>query len=500
MRNIIAAVLSFCLIFSLTGCTKTQSNHQTQTSVQNTAPSYTPLAELDENILALLSRNVSFGQDDFSALETHLAGIRVTYPCEELYGVMDAYEKYTALPQYTSTHENYFSDGVFTAQELYGIVKLNNAAEGFMPNQTISDSDLEYVCTIIAPVLLEYGQKMSASDAALLSEKVSELKIFTFSGFAAGSYDSNTGRFGLDMNLKEKEEFTRTVQHETHHMLQSSSLAEREAGGYENRYGFSYIFDEEEDQPLNFLWMTEGSAELLTHNRLDSREYDVYESIIKTINYIKVATILRPDLDETSFETLSLSADFDGLFRYFDCQTEEEKQEYTNMMAAINYMYDLQFCSDAFEARCQQKYGEALSSDDLRSGVISSLGTALSREFFRNLTAALKDQTLTVEDLFTLNVLFEHRVCDYSLYRGPEKCADMLLSYHTMQTQFFAVLAEKLAVSVDELYAAYDVYYTKAQLQVAHIRLISAEEAAFLQYTTDTSVNRRYDTVNRLLN
>lgn len=535
MRKFIAMILTVCLLCSVAGCAGVGGDRKAPAAEQNatqpslsinpttgkkpsattapsnppatTAPSnppattapYQPPAKLNDDMLAMLAREVSFGSNDFAALQAQLASLQVTYPHEELYGILDAYARYTAIPSYTSTHENYFADGVFTPEELFTIVKQNNADAAFPSVKQITDEDLKLVCQIIAPLLLEYGQAMAPADAALLSEKVSSLTVYTYTGFSAGAYDANSDQLGLDVTQKNTDRFSRTIQHEAHHMLQSSSQKEAAAGDYQCRYGFAYLLDEADEQPLNLSWITEGSAELLTHNRLASREYDVYQDIIRTINYIKVATILRPDIDDTSFEKLSLSADFNSLFRYFHCQTDAERQEVLHMVAAINYAANLQMCRDGLRHRYEEKYGESLSDSSFRLAVSNALGISLSRHFFQNLTAVLNNQTVTLEDIFTLCALYEHRLTDYSLSKGPESSLDLLLTYRDLQTQFFSVIASNLGITTDALYAIYDSYYVEAELRAADLPFLSAEEAKFLQYTTDSSINPRYRSVNQWL-
>ena len=513
MRKVFLFVLALCLALSFTGCDRifaviqdSDASKPHTTGVQKppsptqapTTPVQTPAPTEPmepEEVDTLLKSEISFGEDDFSAFEELLSGITVTYPYEELYNVMENYERAIAIPTYVSTHENYFADGVFTAKELFEIVKRNYTAQNFMEKRRLSDADLLYVCQIIAPILLEYAQERSDAEGAHLSEKVEGLVIGAYTGFAQGSYGSEDGiLMYLDMKQKSTDKFPRTVRHETNHMLQGSTVAEQEAGGYRYRVGFSYFFEEGKDQPYEFNWIFEGAAELLTHNRLNSRQYDVYPYYIMTINYIKVATILREDVNDTSFEELTLSADINGVFDYFGYETEEQKRELLHMLVAINYQ---QRFSDqiGFRDRYEEKYGEDLSESAFRMGVIDALGRSLSREFYKNFANALKGKTVTVEDIFILNTLFEHRVCDYSLYRGVQPCMGMLQQYTQLQTEFFGILGEHLGVTSEEIQAVYDEYYKSALILAENIPLVTAAEADFLQYTTDASNNERFKSI-----
>ena len=511
MKRCIAILMVLCLSAGLVACAGPAPSVPTAAPTVapgGTAPTAptptepaptTPTVVLDSVIEQLLDRQVSFSAGDFSQLDSTLAGIQVVYPYQELYGILPAYQQYLTLPTYTSTHENYFSDGVFTAQELFDIVKANNATANFNTSKQISDVDLMDVCQIMAPLLLEYGTGASAQEASHLSEKLSQLKIFTFSGFASGSYSAADGQLGLDVDQKNTDKFSRTVQHETHHLLQAGTLAEHAAMGIDYRFGYCYAFAQGEENPLNLLWLCEASSELLTHNRLNSRTYDVYHNNIRYIDYIKVATLLRPDIDDTSFEKMSLSPRLEGLFDYFGCQSVQQQEEILNMVAALNYVNNLQSCADSFKNRYKETYGDRLSDGDFRNAVTNALGKTLSREFFRNFTATLQGQQVSMAEIFTMMALFEHRLCDNTLYMPVEKCYDTLKQYQQLQTQFFTVLSQKLDMPVEDIQSAYDTFYAEAALQAAILSFVTAQEAEYLQYTTDASINSRYRSVNQNL-
>ncbi len=524
MKKLLSVLLVFALAFSFAACggdsdntagsgyypdySKPDSNfgggsytpsssYPSSSASSSNATSIKPVV-FDEAVKEIIDKQVSFSSGDFSPLLSAAEKIKVTYPYEELYGIKEAYNKYLKRPKYKSTHKNYFSDGKFTADELFNIVKANNKKENYDSRKQISDADLKYVCSVMAPVLLDRGKALSSADAALLSEKIDDLRIYTFTGFAAGAYNPPTAELGLDVTQKGSDKFSRTVQHETHHMIQAASLKEIEKTGIYSRFGFA-SFEKEKGDPMAFHWIFEGTAELLAHNRINSRSYDVYGDPIKNISYIKVATLLRPNVDEDTFEELTLTNNFDAVFSYFGYTTTEQKNELLNMLTAINYYTDLQSCADEFEAAYKEKYGKRLDSYEFRSEMYGALGKSLSREFFKNLSAALKGKSLTVEEVFALNLVFEHRVCDRSLTRGPEYVSDMLKTYRDLQIKLFEVIAKKLGITCEEITNAYDAYYAEAELTVDDIPLVSKGEAEFLLYTTTSAVNQRTRSVNQTL-
>ena len=471
--------------------TDDSKDDSSQSNLSSSVESSRPVV-FDESVKSLIAKSVSFTGGDFSDLNGYLSGIRGVYPHAELYGIKEAYAKYLKLPKYTSTHENYFADGIFTGDELYNIAKANNKRIGYKGNKVISDDDLKHICNVAAPVLLEYGKSISASDAALLSEKVSEFNVFAFSGFAAGSYDAATSSLGIDVALKNTEKYDRNITHEITHMVQGSSQKENAATGIKWRFGYCYVFDEEIDQPLNFRWLFEGSAEILNHNRLNSRSYDVYENYIKLINYIKAATVLSDHIDDKSFEELSLSSDIGELFDYFDCKTDSDRYEILDMLCSINYYFDSHNVAQGFKNRYKEKYGAVLNTSAFHKDMLISLGTTLSRVFYKNLAEALVGKSLSIEEIFAYITLFEHRLSDISLPIGTNGMLPLMETYCKIQERFFEALANKASVTTDEIRLAFDAYYPKGAITADVLKLLSHPEAQFLQYTTESSINKRF--------
>lgn len=453
------------------------------------------------DINALLNKEVAFKNGDFDKTLALFDGLIAEYPYQELYGIMDAYEDYLALPEYVSTHENYFADGEFTSQELYNITKSNNDAnKNYETDDYVPDDELKYICEIMAPVILDYALNADEQECKLLSEKLENLQITNFSDFGFGYYSDYDNCLGVRIDLKGDPQYEHTIVHETQHLLQSGGRKWSESKNIFCNFGMQYRFTEEGDNPLALHVMSENCAEMLAHNWFKSRQYDVYEhSIVYHFELIKVPTILDKNIESDSFEKLSLSRRIEDLFDYFGCETQAEKEEVLNMLCAINYLSDYQSVGQYFRERYEEKTGKEYDGFIFMCEVYNALGQTLTKHFYRNLAEILENKTVTVEEVFTIMALYEHKLSNSMLISEPEDIKDALSLYQKSQTEFLQILSQKLGMSVEELQAAYDEFYTDAVLNASAISFLSQSEAEFLQYTTDTALNQRFRSINQYI-
>ncbi len=504
LKKIISIFLIIITVFTFCACDETEKNPSStanKTAKPTSKPTQKPVVTpylFDEATQSVLNKEVSFSADDFLKFREVL-DFRVTFPDADLFGILEEYEQYKALPKYVSTHENYFADGKFTSDELYKIVTSNIAKANLPSKYVLSDEHIRYACDKMAPFLEKYGVIAPENDARLLSEKLSMLVLCEMDGFGYGAHSSEDNRLYLETNYYPSFRYDRTIIHETCHIIQSSSNAEQDFSGFAYRSGYCYCFsDDFKNQPLGLRLFFEGSAETITNTEVSSREDSSYNDCVEYLDMIKLATLLDSDAKWDTFECLSLYGTLEDVFAYFNCETEEDNIEVLNMLCAMNYAANMKFCNESFMDKYEAKYGTDIKDREMRIRYMFNTSTVmLSRIFYSNLVDFLQDKTLTVDELFTLITLYEHKITSTCFPFTEEVVVPLINKYTEMQSEFFNVFAQKLGMTVPELQAIYDSYFKNATLDAHKVAGIDEAKATYMQYITDTEYNKRYRSVNQ---
>lgn len=482
-----------------------ETNTYTTTDIKETESLDTnvlkPSLELDDVSNAIISSSVTLSDNELLNFENYVKGIKVSYPYSDLYGIKDNLSKYYNKTNYKPNDVNIFTNNFISADKIYSIVKENNARENYPDKKIMPDSELKKICSIISDLINDYV-KNNDVDLNLLSEKLLDLRIVKFDDFSNGYYDNETSTLGfnLDSINKSSDFYKRTVEHETYHLLSYCSKSELVNSNYSNRAGISYEFSDSKVNSMSFEWFKEGSAEYLTMNRNGTRETEIYQSLIKSFDTVKVSMILA-DSDLSKFENLSLGNNLDDLFNYFNAQTDSDKEEVLNMMYAYELIHDLNSNSSArdFYELYEEKNGNSVNKSSLTKDLKCSIAQTLTKQFYINLANKCKNTTISLEEIFSLISIFENELSReiwYSNSGNKDAYADFYLNYNSIQSLFFETLASKLNISQEEIQQAYNSYNAKVDVDASNLTLVSSDKKDYLGYILETRKNDKMNSVN----
>lgn len=457
--------------------------------------------ELDDFSNTIIGSSVTLYDNDISNIINDIRSIRVSYPYSDLYGIRDNLIKYNNRTIYKPGNVNIFTNNSITADIICSIVKENNDKEISSDKQKMPDSELRKICSIMADLINDYI-KNNDVDLNLLSEKILDLKIAKFDDFSNGYYDNTTSTLGFNLNSinKSTDFYKKTVEHEIFHILAYCSRRELDNSNYSNRSGISYRFEDSKVNSMSFEWFDEGAAEYLTLDRNNTRETEIYQSLIKNFDMVKVSTILSNN-SLTGFEELSFSNDLNDLFSYFKAETDYDKEEILNMMYAYNLLIDLNSTSSSkdFYNIYKEKYGSSIDSLQFSKDLKSSIGQTLTKQFYINLINKCQNNTVSIKEIFSLISIFENELSReiwYSSSANKDAYMDFYLNYNSIQSSFFELLGNKLGVSLNDVQQAYNSYNAKADINPFELTLISNDKKDYLSYILETRKNDKMNSVN----
>lgn len=488
----------------------TENTDVTEPSIENDIPSETLppnnnnrpniVPELDEYSLGIINSKVTLDSNELTSFINYVKGINVNYTYSSLYSPGAMLSKYESLGEYNSSCENIFNNNEITGDQLYKIVKQNNKDFGVVEIATMSDSDLKEVCNIIADVLNDYIKKHPDTDLHLLSEKVNDLKILKFSDFSNGYFDSTNGKMGFDVSFlksKPNDFFKKTVEHETYHFIQGNSLGEISNLNLESRMGIAYKFDDVKVNSLLWDWYYEGSAEYLVCNRNNTKNTEVYKSLIKSIDTIKTATILSQNNKIIDFENLSLSSNLNDLFNYFGCETLNDRLEVINLMYSYNILYNINFSVDDFYSHYKSTYGKAADKLYVEKDLNNSIAQSLTKYFYRDLAILVMNKEVSIEEIFSLISVFENEISREIWYTSNQNTLNGFFEmYNDIQSNFFEMISKKINVSLDNVQQAYNSYNKQVEIDLSNMTIIDEDKIDFYKFILETRKNDKMNSIN----
>jgi len=471
------------------------TNDQTQNQTQNQSSNINNLTTIDDYSLAynidlksIFSKNLKLTDSDVKIIETEVSNIQVNYPYSNLYDSAVNLEKYNNLIKYNSKTQNIFNNNSITGDYIYQIVVANNAKENFKETARISDRDLKNICNKIAETI-NYVITKENIDLNLLSEKVQNLKIRNFTGFANGSYDSQTGIMWLDVSKLNSDQtiFRKAISHETIHMIQSNSLQEIIGSNVLSRLGPSYKFSDSRVNSIDWTWFEEGTAETLMMSETNSSEVLTYSTLIKLIEGVKLSTIINPNNEVSDLEYLSLDSNLNKLFDYFDCQTKEEKVEIINMMFGYEFISGVSSSSsvEEFYDIHESTYGKMDSAGKrlFETQLKGAIAQTLSKQFYQNLTKNINNKDVPITDVFEMISIYESQMNKLTWYAATgyaQNLNEFITNYISIQNNFFQILANKTNLSFEEIQLAYEIYNLVYENDFENIKILDGEKKDFV--------------------
>lgn len=408
-----------------------------------------------------------------------------------------------------SVHKGTFTlaNGHVDATELYEVIKNNNNAysadavvnAGFF---FLEDTELEYVCEIVADALnweIDTNPYLDIdalccflSDMTVLGEEnVTLARITTANvlGISRSMIEIVQNDYeGIDV-------FAATLTHEAKHMPQINCFCELE-GLEGNIIGFNQHWDNEPIQSLFWEWYYEASAETMTTNQLGHGNV-VYENPTNYLKYLTLTLSAGSDFDIKAVEDVSVSRNEDDFYNLFGAGTSDEKLEIAEIMYAIELIQneDRDFGTRYLEHMGLD--GSILDSDQwiaVKRELKAALATNLAIKFYENLANFVCAGNATMNDLYYLISVYEAEIESHLRYDSIEKFETnrvFMSEYIAIQDTFFAMLETEYAE--EDLFANFNKFSFETPVELNGLPDATKEFIAQRQneLIADTTTNIR---------
>jgi hypothetical protein len=409
-----------------------------------------------------LNKRVSFSSININTFLQNIKNIKVNYLHSDKFYTSKALDNYFNMTEYnSSTNYKYIVNGKIDAAKLLSTVQANN--KEYLANRQgnryteFSSSDFNMIFSTMVETL---NSRLETADVAQLDYNLSRLKLLNTTDNGYGAVTDDDVRFTINVNncrhVSNNDTFIkRVVVHESTHLSQISSDIEKQHEGYDLNRGIYYRWNNMSVNPMAYQWFTEASAEKLAQSVYRDRDNEVYKEWVKALDSMTLSAIVRDDVDGYTLPKISTQGDLNKLFAFFNATTRAEQEEIINMMFSYEIIFnkDKNFYSEV-KVSDQYKYDQELQS---------SIALTLTKNFYYNLAEKLKSSdNITIEDIFKLLVLEEadlNRVCKY-YNRTDDSNKKFINSYTAIQDDFFGMVASVTGISKNDLYQAFDDYYS----------------------------------------
>ena len=394
---------------------------------------------------------------------------KAEFPYADLYEL----DQIRARLDFDATVQTHARDGRNAGQpdsaHLTALVKANNEAYlatepfGF---QAVEEDYLRELCDFIVVTTREMMRLYPDLDWDRVWCNLGDLKILYNTGMLSFAQVNEEMILSISKNntqivltLKGENSFSQVLVHELMHIIQLGCRCES-IENCRRRAGISIYW---EDFPLNsgdWTWLVEGSAE--RHMcKLTGGPAVSYQYKIDYICSFTMALLLRSEVAADTMENLCFQDDPEALFAAFGCQTPEERDQVILLMTTMNV---LQMQPDAFYRAYEKAYGVNPKSDEDAMNQISySLKPAvcitLTKEFYVNLVAFLRENEMPENDIYCLLRLFEGHLNQHLGYNVESRAqinAPFFEAYRAMRAEFLAVLSRETGIDMTAGYESFN--------------------------------------------
>ena len=502
------ASFSLASVLLLSGCGATSTNRTNYSDpslppvVSYSVPTLTKTV-VDEETQAFFAQQLHFSPEEIALFQQNLKTIVIDYPFAEYYGSQDALKAYFNLSYHGSTEISFFHNNQLNAQEVYEVVRKNNA-QYLADNPYLSkySGTTDGLVQKVVMVMVEYINALLNSsagtniDLSSLNQKIQSLKIMESSTGSYAYYNYEDNIIGIDSQmiasvqstLNDSQAEEKIIEHETNHFIQAHSPEELMTTGVK-RLGPCYLFDQLEVNSIYWDWFFEGCAEQIVLDQNQENDSLTYQHEVDMLKTLKAATILSDKVGLTTLEDLSLQRDLDTIFTYFNCETDQEKEEIVNMMYAINlWMRDDSFSSSAafyqIDVVSNAMFEDYRSKNDFQNYLKGAVGQTISKKFYSNLANSIVDKTVTLGEIFNLISIHENDLNHLVWYSDTSKkdaLADFFEGYRAVQDTFLQMIADHLGVSLSEVQKAYYTYHAAMDEETISVSFLDSDKNVFFQ-------------------
>lgn len=516
------SVLSLATVLLLTGCSVNQNinsndsyhnnsnnngyyNQQQENYSENTENSAMPTIEVQTNLsdekLNLLEQEVSVSEQEYTDFISYLRTMNVEYENSQFFQIPEALEKYRGIKEYDTVSSNFIQNGKLDEVALREqVIKNNKEYLERTGSGRYSDFDKKTFEKVFSTLIeaINYQLQSGASiDIAQLDENLTNLRIFKMNSHGSGMV-TDDGIFALNLDVIDVHQqqypnvdlLRMVILHEGNHLVQLSSVKERENEGYSRNLGIAYSWDDLKVNPLLYTWYTEASAEYLKNFQYGvGAENAYYENQVKALEALTLSTILKEGVDEKTFAQLSLQPDLNKLFELFNCDTEADRLEVLQMMYAIE-IYSNQ--PTEFNNFYTQNTGKNLEIYKYHDSLKASVGKTLTKKFYENLIVSSLKSNISLKDVFSMVSTFE-----LEMSRLTKNNASFITFYTDIQQQYFTILAQSLNMNIDDLMSFYVEYYHDDISRVNQAN-VTIGEANFINNLIQSRTNFKNQTLSEM--
>ena len=435
----------------------------------------------------ILNLTFQLDEEQINNLAQTVSSIDVHYEKSEHFGIkesMDAYYALTYAPILPSA--SVIKNNTVDYNTLLSIVKSNNKKP--RSNSYYSDlpqNMLEDAVKVITDTLNYNLQTNQYINQNVLDYKLQNLSVLSYDDLGYAFYTYIETVVALNENLlnsivKEQETaFVDIVTHEANHIVQDAVIA-RDNSIIMN-YGMCYQFEDLTVNSLYWTWLIDGVAEYntLLQTGLTIDQAYTYQSFVRALDALIASYALNHD-NVYELNHVTAQNDLEKFFAIFDCTTEAEKQEIVEMMVAYALYLDT---SDLI---ISNPFYEKTNIDTYthEKQLTCSIGQSLTKLFYKNLFAKLKNNTVSLENVFALITMFETQMGNAVWYDSLEQEAYMDTFYHhytKIQDALFKEIAEALDMSETEILGYYTNYFHTANLADFQNSILNQAQNAFYQ-------------------
>ncbi len=456
----------------------------------------------DFNLDSILSTKINISNAQSNIYKAKLSEINVSYKDSDLFQVPSALAKYNSIKLSDDSGTSFQID----KEKLYQKVLENNRSYlQEHPINTYNDTsldDIEKIVDIISDNINEKINSKNSINYQQLIETLNELKVFTYSGFAAGGVDDKNVILSIDMqtisNYQSKypdiDVLEMVVKHESNHLIQLSSN-----NSYEKNYGVCYKFDDLDVNPLDNQWLIESTCEKqVINDYTDGRSPLFYQDSIYSLESLTLSVILNENISKTSIEDMMFQHDLNKFLDMFDTKNETEQEEIINMLYSFELIH---YDKEDFKQAYENKYGYKITIsdlDDYRVELQGSIALTLSKLFYKNLSTIIADKEVKLEDIYSLISIFEDDISRLTWYSSKYNHYTTFLSeYSNLQEVFFDMISESNNLDSRTLQHGYSIYHSDNKDYV-NINFLDDSKNSFLENIFNTRKKDRKESISDL--
>lgn len=464
LKSLILLVLATVLC---SGCSGTHKEKSTSVEVvYETQPEETtPAVSISVTEEPISNTEVYITEEALAGFQQTLADIDIAFAYEECFGIetMEAL-LVERLPVHNESEYSMIVDGKVDVEALYTSVvsqseTFREESAHYMYTLIENKTELMQILTYVAEAVDLYCESVEAANIGELDCILRNLKVYYRSGTTNAAFTDencllvNPNMIQMMEVISENEEsFRNIIYHETQHMFQSDCPCRKEQE-YEQT-GFCRRMREAPISPYYWLWTLEGCAEKRVVNMTGDSPitYKYLLGYVETMDYVALSN--PNSVGITDVEDASVSRDMLHFYTIMGLDQGIRHEEITQMMYAMEVAQNK---TQDYRTVVENSLGTALSDEEytaLRNQLKVQYCEMLTKIFYNNLALAISEGHVSLEDIFTLVHVYEGDM-NYHLEYGKNPVgvnASFLQTYRTVQEEFFALLATGCGMDIEALY------------------------------------------------